>query len=214
MLTPEDSAAELLIDVNGAQDSYRATLDVDGDGTNDSVYVETEDGGYAYTDTTDDGVADTLTQVDRDGVVTAQAVAVGDGEWQTVAPGSIDIGGGTDAAAAPGVGTGTEAVIVIDTPDGPAVAGTASYDTDGDGVNDTAVAGTVDGGTLIATDVDGDGSADLLTAVDAEGDFTSYEHTGDAEWTVVESGNLATDESGTAPTPATTDPATGRWVRG
>lgn len=215
MQDPDDHTApvELTIGVNGAEDTYEATADANADGTNDSVYVETDDGGYVYTDTDGDGVADTLTEFATGGDVSAQAVHVaGSGEWQAVAPGSVDI----TAATTPETAPETAPEITVDTEDGPASAGPAAFDTDGDGVADTAVAATTDGATLVVTDSDGDGSADVLTEVAPDGDFTSYEHTGDGEWTVVDSGNLADDARAAAPTTtatATTDPATGEWVR-
>ena len=103
-----------------------------------------------------------------------------------------------------------QGLITVDTPNGPEVAGEASYDTDGDGVPDTAVASTVDGTTLLVTDVDGDGAADLVTEVSSDGSYASFEHTGEGEWTEVDSGSLADGSGG--PAPVTTDPATGGWT--
>lgn len=219
--TDPTDATDLTVSVNGDEDTYRATADVDADGTNDSVYVETDDGGYVYTDTDGDGIADTLTEFDTDGGVSAQAVFDDrSGAWHPVTPGSVDItrsahtgGAGLLPAEASPTEGGAGQPITIETPDGPAAAGPATYDTDGDGAADTAVAGTTDGGTLVVTDTDGDGSADVRTEVATDGDFTSYEHTGDGEWAVVDSGNLA-DGARSPQAPAITDPATGEWVRG
>lgn len=195
-LAPDTAPAELSIEVDGHEATYAATADLDDDGHDDSVLVPAHDGpdgmtdgGYAYTDTDGDGTADTFTELDARGTVVARAVVDADtGDWREVAQG----------------------LITVDTPNGPEVAGEASYDTDGDGVADTAVASTVDGTTLLVTDVDGDGAADLVTEVSSDGSYASFEHTGEGEWTEVDSGSLADGSGG--PAPVTTDPATGGWT--
>jgi hypothetical protein len=211
--SPDTVPAELTIEVDGHAAAYTATADLDDDGHADSVYVSAHDGpdgvtdgGYAYTDTDGDGSADTLTEFDAQGGVVAQAVLDPEGgNWREVEAGSVDV-----TAAAAGGHVPVAGTITVDTPQGPEVAGVASYDTDGDGVADTAVASTVDGTTLLVTDVDGDGSADLVTEVSADGTYSSYEHTGEGEWTEVDSGSLA--GGGTGPGPVTTDPGTGEWT--
>ena len=207
-LTSDAGPDTLSIEVDGHQDTYAATTDLDDDGRDDSVYVPggagvdgATDGGYAYTDTTGDGAADTLTEFDAQGEVVAQAVFdPSSGEWHEVAPGSVDVTG--------------SGLITVDTPQGVEVAGKASYDTDGDGVADTAVVSTADGTTLLVTDVDGDGTADLVTEVSADGTYASFEHTGEGEWTEVDGGSLADDGSGqgAGSGPVTTDPTAGRWT--
>ncbi|UZJ24837.1 hypothetical protein RHODO2019_17330 [Rhodococcus antarcticus] len=210
---PDAAPGELTIEVDGHEAAYTATTDLDGDGHDDSVYVSAHDGpdgvtdgGYAYTDTDGDGSADTLSEFDARGEVVAQAVLDPDGgDWHEVAAGSVDVTGAAAGGDVPVAGT-----ITVDAPQGPEVAGVASYDTDGDGVVDTAVASTVDGTTLLVTDVDGDGAADLVTEVSADGTYSSFEHTGEGEWTEVDSGSLA--DGGTGPGPVTTDPGTGEWT--
>lgn len=213
--SPDVGGGGLTIEVDGHQAAYAATVDLDDDGHDDSVYVSGEDGpegatdgGYAYTDTDGDGTADTLTEFDAQGGVLAQAV-FDDGEWCEVAPGSVDVTGSGAAQDVPAEAT-TRGLITVDTPGGPEVAGQASYDTDGDGVADTAVASTVDGTTLLVTDVDGDGAADLVTEVSSDGSYSSFEHTGEGEWTEVESGTLA--DGGSSRGTVTTDPGTGEWT--
>lgn len=237
-LAAPDGATTLGVTVDGELHSYAATLDLDGDGVADTVHVDTDDGGYDYTDTDGDGVADTLTEYDLDGEVTAQATYdVAEGGWREVVPGTSGVDGvdrdendgpdgsdgdrdgmRADPAAQPttrGVDTAPDATgapttggIVVDTPDGPASAGVASYDTTGDGRPDTAVATTTEGSTVVVTDVDGDGTADYVTEVGRDGTFTSFEHTGEAEWTVVDRGTLgggpgaAGDPEPAAPVPA------------
>ena len=207
-LTFDGGPETLSIEVDGHQDTYAATTDLDDDGRDDSVYVPggagvdgATDGGYAYTDTTGDGSADTLTEFDAQGEVVAQAVFdPSSGQWHEVAPGSVDVTG--------------SGLITVDTPQGLAVAGQAGFDTDGDGVADTAVVSTADGTTLLVTDVDGDGAADLVTEVSGDGTYSSFEHTGEGEWTEVDSGSLADGGSGqgAGSGPVTTDPTTGRWT--
>ena len=76
-----DDAAELLsVTVDGAEGTYDATVDADGNGINDADHMATEDGGYEYTDTNEDGVADTLTQFDANGNITGHAVFDSDGD--------------------------------------------------------------------------------------------------------------------------------------
>jgi len=199
---PTDELTEgLRIHVDGHDEVYTAT-DLDGDGLRESVYVgpteESTAGGYAYTDTTGDGVADSLTQFDAAGGVLSHAVFdEATGQWRQ------------EPGGEPG-----QPMITIDTPDGPRSAGPATYDTDGDGVKDTSVAATVDGTTLVITDTDGDGAADVVTEVASDGSFTSLHHTGDGEWTAVDQGNLADglDDGAPAAGPVTTDPGTGRWT--
>lgn len=223
---PDAGPDALTIAVDGHEDSYAATTDLDDDGHADSVYVPGDagvegatDGGYAYTDTNCDGAADTLTEFDARGDVVAQAVFdPSGGDWHEVSPGSVDITGsgsvGDVAAQDVPVGDATAGLITVDTPQGPEVAGEASYDTNGDGVADTAVASTVDGTTLLVTDVDGDGSADLVTEVSSDGTYSSFEHTGEGEWTEVDRGSLADGGSGAGAGagPVTTDPTTGEWT--
>lgn len=48
----------------------------------------------------------------------------------------------------------------------------ANYDLDQDGVEESAVVETDDGGHLAFSDTDGDGDADLMTSFDAEGEVT------------------------------------------
>jgi len=188
-------------------------------------------------------VADTLTEFDaRGGVVTQAVYDPATGGWNEVAPGSVAaIGAGPTSlepaglaptGVAPTGGTGSGHIITVDTPDGPTPAGAATYDTDGDGKADTTVASTVDGTTLVVTDVDGDGAADVVTEVSSDGTYSSFEHTGAGEWTAVDGGNLADGVGGgnladgvgggnladgvgggqPVSAPVTTDPATGQWT--
>jgi hypothetical protein len=68
--------------------------------------------------------------------------------------------------------------------------GTGGYDTDGDGRNDTVLITDPAGSSILLTDVDGDGAADIATEITTEGLVTVSEHTSDSQWTVVERGWL------------------------
>ncbi|MEO6879958.1 MAG: DUF6802 family protein [Mycobacteriaceae bacterium] len=213
---PQPEVGTLTVHVDGNDGVYEPTADLDGDGHAESVVVEggepgTTEGGYAYSDTSGDGTADTLTEYDARGEVVAQAVYdESSGDWREVSPGSIDV---TGAAAGGGPGSTDGARdLTIDTSQGPEGAGPATVDTDGDGVADTVVTTTSDGATLLVTDVDGDSSADVLTEVGSDGAYATYTHTGDGEWTETDHGNLADGvKEGGGRAPVTTDPATGQW---
>ena len=64
----------------------------------------------------------------------------------------------------------------------------ASYDLDQDGVEDSAVVETDDGGRLAFTDTDGDGQADLMSTFDADGELTGQAEfdEGSGEWVAVD----------------------------
>lgn len=85
--------------------------------------------------------------------------------------------------------------MTVDVPGEDVNAGPATYDTDHDGENDTAVVTGTDGTTYVFTDVDGDGEADEAAVVSADGDVTIATHTDDDEWTVVDEGHLNADGS-------------------
>lgn len=83
--------------------------------------------------------------------------------------------------------------MTVDVPGEDVNAGPATYDTDHDGENDTAVVTGTDGTTYVFTDVDGDGEADEAAVVTTDGDVTIATHTDDDEWTVVDEGRLDSD---------------------
>ncbi len=85
--------------------------------------------------------------------------------------------------------------MTVDLPGEDVNAGPATYDTNGDGENDTAVVNDADGTTYVFTDVDGDGQADEAAVVTPDGDVTIAAHTGEDEWTVVDEGHLNPDGS-------------------
>ncbi|WP_447004894.1 hypothetical protein ACRAKI_35850 [Saccharothrix isguenensis] len=64
----------------------------------------------------------------------------------------------------------------------------ATYDLDQDGVDESAVVETDDGGHLAFSDTDGDGQADLMSTFDADGELTSQAQFDEdsGEWIAVE----------------------------
>lgn len=215
------TGAAVYIDDGTAGDSGELRIDVDGheyveeenysftqDGIVDSVAVDTGDGGHlVYSDTDHDGVADTVTEFDQAGDETRQAhYDAGTGHWIDVAPESPSTTG-TDPTAQAGDSGGNGGSISVDTASGQVGIGPATVDTNDDGRPDTAVVHDSNGDTVLYTDGDGDGRADIATEISPDGQVVIADHTGDHEWTEVEHGHLTTDgkfaEDGTANGPFT-----------
>lgn len=231
----EESGADLTVTVEGEEYHAEATVDMDEDGVDDTVVVETDDGAIAFTDTDSDGEADLMTRIDTDGDVVGQArYDEASGDWVHVEPGQ---GGGRSDDDGEQTAGGDSDVLVVETPDGPLDAGAPTHDTDGDGVEDSVIVTNDDGDTLIFTDADEDGDADFATQITGDGQVTVSEHRGDGDWAVIERGHLdddgqyqrdsikadadaAADETGWVTSNETdaaevrVDPRTGDWVRG
>jgi hypothetical protein len=148
----------------------------------DSVAVDTGDGGHlVYSDSDHDGTADLVTQYDaHDDEVQQAHYDASSGQW---------IDNATTAAA---VHTSD---ITVDTPNGAHNIGPATVDTDNDGRPDTAVVHAANGDTVLYTDSQGDGQADVATEFTPDGQVVIAEHTGQGQWTEVERGHLAADGS-------------------
>ncbi|GAB2739189.1 hypothetical protein GCM10027174_10570 [Salinifilum aidingensis] len=174
---------DITIPVDGAEYTAEANRDLDGDGIDEAVTIMTDDGFVAYVDSDADGRADVMRHVDTDGVVTGQA--------------RFDATAGTWVAEAPEQNTGDPRPagesMVLHAPDGPHEIGPPTEDTNHDGRPDTSIVAT-ESGTMLATDVDGDGRADQLVRITSDGAVTVSHHTGSGEWTVVDRGRL--DEQG------------------
>jgi hypothetical protein len=204
---------ELAVEIDGETYTAEENVDLDEDGQNDTAVVETEDGYLAFADTDHDGTADVAVEYDADGNPVAGAeYDESTGEWvaedvENLPPAS---GGGADDADGSGTeGTDTTETtdttdttdtstsgedISVDLPGEDVDAGPATYDTNNDGVNDTAVVTDTDGTTYAFTDTNGDGAADQAVIIESDGDVTVAEHTGEDEWTTTEEGHL--DEQG------------------
>lgn len=236
MFIEESGGTDLTVTVEGEEYTAEATVDLDEDGIDDTVVVETDDGAIAFTDTDSDGEADLMTRIDSDGDIVGQArYDESSGDWVHVEPGG---GGRDDDGDDEQAAGGDSDSMVIETPNGPVDAGPATHDTDGDGVNDSVVVTDSDGDTLIFTDADEDGDADFATEITGDGQVTVSEHLGDGEWNVIERGHLdedgqyqrdsikaeadaLVDESGwtssnggSETAEVRVDPRTGDWVRG
>ncbi len=216
--TDTDTAGqdELTVEVDGEDYEVEENYDMDGDGANDTAVVETDDGYMAYADTDGDGTADVAVQYDDQGNVVAGAeYDESTGEWQEenvdtlptpTGDGADDADSSTDSSDTDSTDTDStdasdtdtdtsaaEGDITVDMPGEDVDAGPATYDTDGDGTNDTAIVTDTDGTTYAFTDTDGDGSADQAVVIESDGDVTVAEHTGDDEWTVSEEGHINPD---------------------
>ncbi|MGW3471194.1 DUF6802 family protein [Saccharopolyspora sp. NPDC000995] len=187
---------DIKVTVEGDEYTAEANYDFDGDGIDDTVAVMTDDGFVAYIDDDGDGQADVMQTINADGVVVEQArYDAGTGHWTGEAPQQHP--GGADPHD-----QNHGRSMVIDTPQGDMQVGPATEDTNQDGIADTAVVETETGGTMLVTDVDGDGSADQVVEISQTGDVTISHHTGDGQWTVVEHGKMSGDGQ-YAPNPAT-----------
>ncbi|WP_424183549.1 DUF6802 family protein [Actinokineospora sp. G85] len=229
--TTDETQDVLTVEVGGEEYEVTENYDFDQDGDNDAAVVQNEDGYMAFSDSDGDGSADTMVQLDADGNVLAAAeYDETSGQWVEADPGSVanpsgdgaDDSGSTaptsrDEDASPtatpaGSGGSEGGEILVDTPQGDVTAGAAQYDADGDGVNDTAVVTDESGTTYAFTDVDGDGSADQAVVIEADGGVTVATHSGDDEWTTVETGQISADGSYEADDPAAPSAAAGESV--
>jgi hypothetical protein len=181
----DQAAADITVRVGDEDYQADATVDLDADGVDDTAVVAHEGGaGQAVTDVDGDGRADLLTEFDAHGVTIKEAwYDAATGEW-------VDSGSAAGDRPMPGAGR-----LGIETPAGTQDLGPAGYDTDGDGVHDTVVVTDPAGSSVLYTDVDGDGCADVATEITRDGRVTVSEHIGDGQWTVVERGRIIPDGS-------------------
>jgi hypothetical protein len=172
----------MTVHVDGQDYSAQVNYDLDHDGVNDTAIVDHTDGtAQVFGDTNHDGVADHYAVLDQNGkVVETATYDQASGQW-------IEAGAGHGGDQQ----TDSSGTIHADMPKGDVVVGPATIDTDHDGKNDTAVVQTNDGGTIAYTDKDGDGQADVAVEIDANGNATTYEHTGKGEWTEQPSGLMS-----------------------
>ncbi|SFP80100.1 hypothetical protein SAMN05421810_103463 [Amycolatopsis arida] len=212
------SQDELTVTVDGEEYTAEVNLDIDEDGVRDTAVIEHADGTtQAFVDEDGDGDADQYIQLDADGeVVTHAAYDESTGDWVAVDPGSTGDSGESQ--------TGSQGGMTAELPNGEVEVGPATVDTNHDGVDDTAVAQDDAGNTIGFTDVDGDGDADVAVVIDPSGQATTYEHTGDGQWTEVDSTSRAVGDAGdtsdsawgggtdTVEGVAKIDSVTGQWI--
>lgn len=180
----------MYIDDGSAGDSGELDIHVDGhsyveaenysfahDGLVDSVSVDTADGGHlVYADTDHDGAADLVTEYDEQGGQQQQAhYDPATGRW-------IDVSPSADRS------------LTVDTADGGVRIGPATVDTNNDHQPDTAVVHDAQGDTVLYTDTDGDGRADVATELRPDGEVVIADHTDPGEWATRQQGHL--DSSG------------------
>lgn len=182
--TPDD----MLITVEGEEYSADINFDLNEDGVADTAVIEHADGSVqAFHDEDGDGEADEYLKIDAQGNTIAHAeYDEATGDW-------VDVGGAATETPDddPGTQASTGGTITADMPDGEVEVGPATVDTNHDGVNDTAVVTDSEGNTMAFTDIDGDGEADVATIIDETGSAVAYEHTGDGEWTQIDSASPA-----------------------
>ena len=132
----------------------------------------------------------------EDQAATGAPVPAGDQEHLAQAPVDLD-------------GSSVDDHISVDTPFGSYDAGLSTYDTDGDGRNDTVMVTDLLSGSVLYTDADGDGSADVATEITSGGRIIVSEHVGDGQWTVVEQSQLDADDRAEPTSPRADDASTG-----
>lgn len=221
---------ELTVEVDGEEYEVEENYDMDGDGANDTAVVETDDGYVAYADTDSDGTADVAVQYDEDGNIVAGAefdetsgewheenvetlpTPTGDGADDATDTGSDDTSDSSDSTDVGDDSAADSESITVDLPGEDVAAGPATFDTDGDGENDTAVVTDTDGTTYAFTDTDGDGEADQAVVIESDGDVTVAEHTGDDEWTVAEEGHINSDGTYESDSSSSTSGSDSAWA--
>ena len=163
---------ELKIEIDGHEYTEDASESYHGDGVMDTAEVDTDDGRVDYTDTDHDGTADLATRYDDHGQLVSQShFDAATGQWSQTS--------GAPAGS-----------MTVDTAHGDQNVGPATADTTNSGHNDTAVVTDADGNTFLYTDTDGDGRADYAMEIDAKGQVTISQHTGEHQWTEIEHGHI------------------------
>src|SRR6478752_5465837 len=160
------------------EDLGSATYDSDHDGVAYSVIVGQEDYSVVITDSDHDGEADSVKAYDHEGnqVDPRTGASVGDGTADGTTDGTTDGG-----------------ITVIGDDGTPVTVGQPTADLNGDGTPDTAVVQNHDGSTTGYTDVDGDGHADQITQINADGSVVIATSDGDGHWQVQSTGHLDSD---------------------
>ncbi len=201
------------IQIDGPDGPYSAEAnhDFDGDGVEEAARVTTEHGFTDYVDEDHDGRADLVRTSDHGGAVLDESrFDPAAGRWLPEEPAPAP----PLAASAPPAPS-----LVIDTPQGNRDIGPATEDTNGNGRPDTAVVDE-SRGMLLATDMDGDASADQVARIEDTGAVTVSRHVGPGQWAVVEQHGVGQDAPGAAgepvpggnPAPSSTDD--GAWDLG
>lgn len=177
---------ELHIGVGGHEYTEPENFSYANNGIDDSVMVDTGDGGHLiYTDTGHTGNADLVTEVDGQGNVVQQAhFDASSGQWIDAGTGQADpANGGPNGTGAPGE------QVVVDTGSGRQSVGEATV-ASGGGAPDTAVVTDGQGDTVLYTDTNHDGVADQAVDITADGHVVVADDAGNGHWATVERGHL------------------------
>lgn len=178
------STDDMTITVEGEEYSAEVNYDMSDDGIDDTAVIERSDGSYqVFVDEDGDGEADVYGKFDENGNLVAEAQYDDvDGTWVAAGDGG-DVGGSDEPR------TSSDGM-TADLPSGEVAVGQPTIDTNNDGVADTAVVEDNEGNTLMFTDMDGDGEADVVVVVTPSGDSTTLEYTGDGEWVQIDSSTV------------------------
>lgn len=194
----------------GAQDLGQATYDSDHDGVGDSVIVIQDDHEYLITDADHDGYADSVRAFDGSGQEIDPSSGhpldpPSDGTGQGSNLGNLSPAGYSSFGSAAADAAGASSGLAVGAADGSGMTvtgedgsehdlGAATVDLDRDGTPDTAVVREADGAVIGYTDRDGDGIADQMTRIGADGDVVIAVSDGSGGWEVAATGHL--DDSG------------------
>lgn len=213
---------DIVVDTaNGQVDLGPASYDSDHDGVADSVIVADGDEVMVITDADHDGHADHIRAYDQDGheVDPKTGEPLGpDGDTgstgDTTGHDTGDDGGNVSPVSNTGDGhdntgdagaSGHSGDITVADSSGKTVdVGSPTVDLDKDGKPDTAVVRGSDGTVTAFTDRDGDGTADQITQVSANGSVVVGVHDGSGGWQVVATGHV--DSEGNLVKDAEPDP--------
>lgn len=173
----QPGAAIALDTSHGSVDLGAATYDSDHDGQADSVIVLDDDHEYVVTDADHDGHADSMHAYDVNGHEL---------DPETGAPLA-------DSSSDDSNSDGGQTITVSGDHGSAHSVGAPTVDLDRNGAPDTAVVHHSDGSVTGYTDRDGDGRADQITQIDADGKVIITVPDGQGGWGVAASGHLSAD---------------------
>ena len=187
------------------QDLGPATIDSDNDGVADSVAIADGNDVYLITDADHDGSVDGYAVIDSSGHVTDAAgtdagLAGASSGTSTDDHQNTNVSDHTQTSGAAGD-------ITIEADGQTYDAGAPTADFTGDGANDTAIVQGEDGTVNAFTDSDGDGQADTITQVDAEGHVTVAVSDGNGGWEVAATGHIDANGNVVEDSGSNTDPS-------
>lgn len=201
---------------SGSQDLGQATYDSDHDGVADSVIVIDGDHEYVITDSDHDGRADSMHEFDSSGhevdpktgapIDSTGTDSTGtDTTGTDTGAGAADHTASTDSGSTSGSARSDHDITVIGDDGSAHSLGAPTIDMDLDGSPDTAIVHNDDGSVTGYTDRDGDGNADQITQISADGKVVIAIGDGHGGWKVAGTGHL--DDSGSVIPDRTPDPS-------